>query len=147
MNSPVTINSLHSLKSSFLNVLAYFTLEENSCAFKLECLLKWGNELGVSKAELHRLMKNPSLISFVVPATTIDALAQIYDLVYMVNMDGIVEDVELEVVSEYAAGIGLESCTVNNLLKAMVAAQLDGLTDEDLRSDIRLHPEMYVDVA
>jgi hypothetical protein len=144
MNSPVSLNSLPSLKRSYFNVLAFFMLDENSCADKLSCLLKWGAELGVSRVELHRLMKNPALLPYQAPENQIDALAQTYDLVYMVYMDGIVEDVELQVVSEYASSIGLESCIVNNLLKALVAAQIDGITDEALRSDIIIHPEVYV---
>lgn len=144
MNSPESINSLSSLKRSYFNVLAFYMLDENSCADKLSCLLKWGAELSIAKVELHRLMKNPALLPYQAPETQIDALAQVYDLVYMVYMDGIIEDVELQVVSEYAGSIGLESCIVNNLLKALIAAQMDGVTDEALRSDIKVHPEVYV---
>ncbi|EMR02417.1 hypothetical protein [Cesiribacter andamanensis] len=145
MNSSLTLTSLASLRKSYFNVLAFYMLDENSCADKLSCLLKWGAELEISKSELLRLMKNPSLLPYQSPESTIDALAQIYDLVYMVYMDGIVEDVELAVVTEYAAQLGLEPCTVNALLKALVAAQLDGVTNEALRSDIIVHPEVYVE--
>lgn len=144
MDSSVSISMLKGLKSSYTNVLAYFVQEENSCAYKLQCLVKWGFQLGIHKTELHRYMKDPALIRFQLPTTNIDALAQVYDLVYMVYMDGIVEDIELELVSEYASSIGLESHVVNNLLKAMVAAQMDGTPDEALRSDILVHPEVYV---
>ncbi|AHM61016.1 hypothetical protein D770_13810 [Flammeovirgaceae bacterium 311] len=144
MDSPVSINMLKSLKSSYNNVLAFFTKEENSCAYKLQCLVKWGFQLGIHKAELHRYMKDPALLRFEYPASHIDALSQVYDLVYMVYMDGVVEDIELEVVSEYASSIGLEAYVVNNLLKAMVAAQMDGTSDEVLRTDITEHPEVYV---
>ncbi|WP_224995449.1 hypothetical protein [Cesiribacter sp. SM1] len=144
MDSSISISMLKGLKSSYINVLAFFTQEENSCAYKLQCLVKWGLQLGIHKAELHRYMKDPALIRFQAPNSNINALAQVYDLVYMVYMDGIVEDIELELVSEYASSIGLEAHVVNNLLKAMVAAQMDGTPDEALRSDILVHPEVYV---
>lgn len=144
MESPLSINTLQSLKSSYANVVAFFRLEENSCNFKLDCLSKWGAQLGINPIEVHRMLEGPSLQMFEKPTTSIDALSQVYDLVYMVFMDEMVEDIELELVSTYARSIGLESYVVNNILKAIVAAQLDGVSNELLRSDLLVHPEVYV---
>ena len=146
MDLPQPANTLRSLRSSFSNILAYIIKEEVHCASKLDCLSKWGAQLGFHPAELHRLINTPAKLKYEAPETSIDALSQVYDLVHMVYMDGIVEDVELELVSLYASGVGLEAHVVNNLLKALVTAQIDGISDEAeaIRSDLKAHPEVYV---
>lgn len=136
--------SINRLRKSFYNILAYFLEEEKHNVHAMECLTKWGVELGIHKTELQRIIAIPGLLSFTKPERTTEGLEQIYDLLYMVNMDGIVEDIELSVINIYTPKIGLEPYVVNNLLKALVSASLDGINDKDLRKDINLHPEVYV---
>lgn len=145
MDSPAQASTLFSLRNSFRNILTYVVKEEEQCVSKLECLSKWGHQLGLDQTELHSLINDPAM-RYQAPSNSLDALEQVYDLVYMVYMDGIIEDVELELVSLYASGIGLEAHVVNNLLKALIAAQLDGVKNEAeaIRSDIKKCPEAYV---
>ncbi|MDZ7607557.1 MAG: hypothetical protein U5K79_18660 [Cyclobacteriaceae bacterium] len=53
-------------------------------------------------------------------------LAHIFNLVYMVYLDDTVEDIELEVVTQFAEKIGFQSHIVNDLLKTIVTAPYDG---------------------
>jgi hypothetical protein len=144
MDITIPLNTLRSLKSSFSNILAFVVHENGSDTQKISCLTKWGAQLGFRQAELNRLILTPSLLTYQAPATSIDALAQVYDLVYMVYMDGVIEDVELDLVSLYATGVGLEAHVVNDLLKALVSAQMDGIPNEEIRLDLKSHPEVYV---
>ena len=136
-------SSINKLRKSFYNVFAYFLSKEANKGI-MNCLFKWGLQLNIYKIELHRIQAMPALLSFEKPASEREALEQIYDLVYMTYMDGIVEDVELEVINYYVKAIGMEPHIVNNLLKALVSATYDGVGDQDLRKDILLHPEVYV---
>ena len=110
----------------------------------MPCLLKWGMQLNIQKVELHRIMAMPGLLSFEKPDRESDALEQIYDLVYITYMDGIIEDVELQAISTYTKAIGMEPYVVNNILKALVSANYDGIQDMEIRKDILSHPEVYV---
>ena len=110
----------------------------------MNCLLKWGDELGIEKNELFGLMAIPKMLTFEMPEKVGDALEQIYDLLFMINMDGLLEDVELNVINTYSQKIGLKTHVVNNLLKAMVSATFDGVKELDLRNDIKAHPDVYV---
>ena len=142
MNLSASVSAHDGLRNSFINILAFVMQNENSCDSRLICLSKWGTELGYQEEELQKLMFKPSSLVYKAPVSNIDALSQVYDLVCMVYMDGIVEDIELDLVSIYASGVGLEAHVVNNLLKALVAAQLDGIPNEAIRSDIKVHPEV-----
>ena len=110
----------------------------------MQCLLKWGTQLNISKIELERIMAMPGLLNFEKPGKEGDALEQVYDLVYITYMDGVVEDVELQAISTYTKAIGMEPHVVNNLLKALVSASYDGVEDQEIRKDILSHPEVYV---
>ena len=144
MDISISNSTLRSLKNSFANILAFVVQENGSDTQKITCLTKWGAQLGFRQAELHRLILSPSLLKYEAPANNIDALSQVYDLVYMVYMDGVIEDVELDLVSLYATGIGLEAYVVNDLLKALVSAQIDGIPNEEIRLDLKAHPEVYL---
>ncbi|WP_236613973.1 hypothetical protein [Nafulsella turpanensis] len=109
----------------------------------MNCLFKWGLQLNIYKIELLRIRAMPALLSFEKPTRENEALEQVYDLVYMTYMDGIVEDVELEVINSFVKAIGMEPHVVNNMLKALVSASFDGVDDASLRKDILLHPEVY----
>ena len=140
----VSDQSINRMRKSFYNIFAYFLEEEKHNSQVMECLVKWGVELGIHTVELQRIISMPGLLSFTKPDKISDALEQIYDLLYMINMDGIVEDIELSVINIYTKKIGLEPYVVNNVLKALVSASFDGVKDSDLRNDIKLHPEVYV---
>jgi hypothetical protein len=137
-------SSLSKLRKSFYNVYAYFLQEEKQDQNIMECLIKWGVALNISRIELLRLKGVPSLLNFEKPGKTNDALEHIYDLLYMTIMDNVVEDIELEVITQYSKAIGIEPFTVNNLLKALLSASFDGVQDSELREDIKKYPEIYV---
>lgn len=137
-------SSLNKLRKSFYNILAYFLTESEQNKQVIQCLLKWGAQLNIPKIELQRIIAMPGLLSFEKPGKESDALEQIYDLVYITYMDGVVEDVELQAISTYTMAIGMEPHVVNNLLKALVSATYDGVEDQEIRKDILSHPEVYV---
>lgn len=137
-------SALNKLRKSYYNVFAYFLQEQSQDKHIMECLIKWGVALNIHKIELLRIKAVPSLLNFEKPETTSQALEQVYDLLYLTNLDGIVEDVELEVVTLYSKAINIEPYVVNNLLKALVSAAYDGVRDNELRNDIQRHPEVYV---
>ncbi len=141
----VSHQSITRMRKSFYNIFAFFLEEkEKEDSQIMTCLLKWGEELGIKSDELFGIMAIPGMLSFKMPDKTGDALEQLYDLLFMINMDGVIEDVELSVINIYSKKIGLETYVVNNLLKALISATYDGIQDKDLRNDIKLHPEVYV---
>lgn len=135
---------INKLRKSYYNVFAFFLMEQDQDQHIMSCLIKWGVALNIHKIELLRIKAVPTLLTFEKPATTSDALEQIYDLLFLTNMDGVVEDVELEVITQYSRAIGIAPYVVNNLLKALVSASYDGVEDNELRNDIKQHPEVYV---
>ena len=83
-----------SLKQSFFNILAFFLERENIESKYIRCLLKWGLQLDLNKEDLVLSNMDSSQLSFSEPYEKIESL---YHLVYLIYLDHLVEDVELEV--------------------------------------------------
>lgn len=124
------------IKGSFFHIYHAFLDEGQISKDFVGCLFKWAIQLRMQEEDLRYIdpgtdpaaMGNKSL-----------ALEHLYNLVYMIYLDGKVEDIELEVVSRYAEKLGFRSHVVNDLLKMIVTAPDDGYEPREVRNQIREH--------
>lgn len=125
-----------SVKRSFYNIFSLFNKEEHLRNHFHDCISKWRVQLNIPEEEFELNVNNADL-RFKAPTSKIAAIEQIYDLVYMVYLDDIVEDIELEAVTIYAQRLGLNKCIVGDLLKAIVTAPHDGLPKSQVRTELK----------
>jgi hypothetical protein len=137
MELQLSNEQFESTKESFLNIFALFLESKTVTKQNLDCIFKWGIQLEIPENELNFILNNPESIEFERPKNKILAAEQIYDLVYMIYLDGIVEDVELEVAMIYAEQLGLKRGIVGDLLKAIDSASGDGLPREQVKKELR----------
>jgi len=88
---------------------------------------------------LYEVISNPESVKYSPPKDKLEAIEWVYDLVYMIYLDGKVEDVELEIATEFATKLGFEAHVANDLLKAIVTAPHDGVAGKDVKTEIRKH--------
>lgn len=136
MDLPLNRDEYNSVRKSFFNIFALFINMESVSSQMMDCISKWGIQLGVSRDELHFIMNKPEAIQFVEPENQIEAIEHVYDIVYMIYLDGIVEDVELEVTMKYAEKLGFKPHIVGDLLKAIVTAPYDGIDKTQVRKEL-----------
>lgn len=122
MDLPLNKDELASIKKSFYNIFALFLKVETIGSVLLNCISKWGLQLGISRDELHFILNKPDSIQYQSPTNQVEAIERVYDIVYMIYLDGIVEDVELEVTMKYAEKLGFKPHVVGDLLKAIVTS-------------------------
>jgi hypothetical protein len=132
-----------SVKNSFYNIYSLFIAENAQSEGFHDCIIKWGLQLGISEIELEENLKKNLKFQFKEPSTPLEAIEQVYDLVYMVYLDGIIEDVELEVAMEYAQRLGFKKHIVGDLLKAIVTAPHDGVSKDQVRKELKELLESY----
>jgi hypothetical protein len=137
MLMPLNETEYASVKKSFYNIYSLFKNEMPRSKSFEDCILKWGEQLGISKKELNENLKENKGLKFVQPNNKLEALEQVYDLVYMVYLDGIVEDLELELAMEYAERLKLNKSIVGDILKAIVTAPHDGIAREKVRNELK----------
>ncbi len=136
MDLPLNRDEYNSVRKSFFNIFALFINTESISSQMMDCIFKWGIQLGISRDELHFIMNKPEAIQFVEPENQIEAIEHVYDIVYMIYLDGIVEDIELEVTMKYAEKLGFKPHIVGDLLKAIVTAPHDGIDKTQVRKEL-----------
>ena len=132
-NSDLSQEELKSIKDSFFHIYHSFLNEGFLSKDFVGCLFKWGVQLHISEEELKYI--DPSAEEDEITNEE-NALQHLFNLVYMIYLDGTIEDIELEVVTKYAEKIGFKSHIVNDLLKAIVTAPYDGFDIKQVKESL-----------
>ncbi len=132
----MTMQDNRSIKESYFNLLASFFEQNTIPTSHVRCLIKWGAQLGISPKDIDDLGKGLVNSKFSFPKDEVTKLESVYHLVHMIYLDQIVEDVELEVASLYAARLGFKSSLVGDLFKSIATAEFDLSSPEDVRKEV-----------
>jgi hypothetical protein len=135
MNDPKK-EHLTSVKKSYFNILALFLGHENLESRFLRCLLKWGFQLQLSPDDLKNADVDISNLKFTNVGDKVEKLEAIYHLVYMIYLDEVVEDIELEVATIYAEELGFKSTVVSELFKSIATEPYDGTSERNVRQEV-----------
>jgi hypothetical protein len=125
-----------SIKKSYLNIIALFLEKETVQSSYLRCLLKWGVQLQFSPSDFRHINVDVSDLGYKDPLGKVETLESIYHLTYMIYLDQVVEDVELEVASLYAVKLGFKGNLVSELFKSIATAAYDDNTQRDVRQEV-----------
>ena len=98
----------------------------------IRCLVKWGIQLGVNVEDLKEL----EIIKATIPSDKTGRLEALYHLIYMIYLDKVVEDVELEVATSYAEKLGFERGLVGDLFKSIATLGYDNYSVRDVRKEM-----------
>jgi hypothetical protein len=143
MNSHLNKEHLTSVKKSFFNILALFLGEEKIQSRYLRCLLKWGFQLHLSPEDLKNADIDITHLSFMHPGDKVQKLEAIYHLVYMIYLDEVVEDVELEVATIYAEKLGLKPDVVSELFKSIATEAYDETKPRNVHAEVLDFLKLY----
>ncbi|SKC86183.1 hypothetical protein [Ohtaekwangia koreensis] len=136
MNTQLNQEHLLSVKNSYFNILALFLGQSKIDSRFLRCLLKWGFQLRLSPEDLAKANVDLTHLQFTNPADKIEKLEAIYHLVYMIYLDAVVEDVELEVATSYAEQLGFQASIVSDLFKSIATEAYDEGVARNVRQEV-----------
>ncbi|HEY0741816.1 MAG TPA: hypothetical protein VGD40_10150 [Chryseosolibacter sp.] len=139
----LTKEQLRSIKKSYFNILALFLGQEKTESRYLRCLLKWGVQLHLNPEDLRQSNVDLDVVKFADPNDKLEKLESIYHLVYMIYLDQVVDDVELEVASIYAQRLGFEAETVPDLFKSIATADYDETGNRNVRQEVMDFMKIY----
>jgi hypothetical protein len=141
--SGLTNEQSRSIKRSYLNILGLFLSEEKIESRYLRCLLKWGFQLSLSPADLSAAHTNLSDLKFTHPEAKAERIETIYHIVYLIYLDRVVEDVELEVASVYAHKLGFKNSLVSELFKSIATEQPDETHPGNMKQQVMDFLKVY----
>jgi hypothetical protein len=139
MLEELTKEQLESVKRSYFNILALFLDQEKIESRYLRCLLKWGFQLQLTPGDLH----NVDVSSLSYSSEKLDRFESVYHLVYMIYLDKVVEDIELEVATIYAQKLGFSAEVVSELFRSIATATYDEDKPRNVREEIKEFLKIY----
>jgi hypothetical protein len=143
MNQQLDRDHLISVKNSYFNILALFLSQSTIDSRFLRCLLKWGFQLHLSPEDLTKANVDLTHLQFSSPGDRVAKLEAIYHLVYMIYLDEVVEDIELEVATIYAEQLGFRPSVVSDLFKSIATAAYDGTQIRNVRAEVMEFLKVY----
>src|SRR5688572_22347475 len=136
-------SQIDSVKKSYFNILALFLSQEKIESRFLRCLLKWGFQLHLDPLDLKLANVDISHLKFEHPEDKVKKLEAIYHLVFMIYLDEVVEDVELEVATVYAGELGFKSNIVSDLFKSIATEAYDQPSERNVRQEVMDFLSLY----
>ena len=124
------------VKRSYFNLVALFLQQPQVENRFVRCLIKWSVQVEISSDDIVKLGKDLDKLTYSAPQTEEEKLKSLFHLVYMIYLDRVIEDVELEVAMLYAEKIGLDKTVVVRLFQSIATASGDGILPEMLERDV-----------
>ena len=134
---------LDSVKKSYFNIVALFLGHEKIDSRFLRCLLKWGFQLHLTPDDLRNADVDISHLKFTSIGDKVEKLEAIYHLVFMIYLDEVVEDIELEVATIYAKELGFKSNVVSELFKNIATEPYDQASERNVRQEVMDFLSLY----
>ncbi len=123
---------LTKVKKSYFNLLATYQGAGKVDGKYLACIVKWGIQLGVNVDDLRELENATPAV----PSEKAARIEALYHLVYMIYLDRVVEDLELEVAADYAMKLGFEKELVGDLFKSIATIPYDEVSSQDIQKEL-----------
>ncbi|MEQ8820163.1 MAG: hypothetical protein RLY93_07935 [Sumerlaeia bacterium] len=79
--------------------------------------------VGMSEEELNELLRDPSQVRFLVPASEKEKIQQLTDIVFMIVADQRVKDVEVMLATSVAIKFGISPSIVLDMIRRLQRAQ------------------------
>jgi len=126
-----------SVKKSLGNIYALFLSKETIKPQYLTCIIKWGLQLRLNFEEVNNIIEHVDKNNFNMPSDKVESIEWVFDLVHLICLDDKIEDIELEVATIYAEALGYQPHVVGDILKSILTAPYDGLSDDEIREEIK----------
>lgn len=131
-----TLHHLKEIKKSYFNLLALLMQQDKIEREHVRCLLKWGFQLHLSPDDIRTHGQEFNLPEFKIPSDKVEKMEALFHIIYMIYIDRIVEDAELEVAGMYAEKLGFKKGLVGDLFKSIATATYDLSSPMDVRKEV-----------
>lgn len=111
--------ALHKKQSHLL--MLYMLAESDGNQNKQEdrFILQVGKRLGLEKEAIVAIDKNPQDLTFILPKTDEERNAVLYDLLFLMKFDGVVDQKEIELIHELAFRMGFRPTMTQEMIEVM----------------------------
>lgn len=93
--------------------------------------------VGLSVEELNSILKNPQKISFSPPSKFDEKIIQLYDMVFLMMIDGEIHKNEVALCQYYATKLGFEREIIEKIVLAIINAIKEGQNLDQVTSTLK----------
>lgn len=126
-----------SILRSYYRILAVFASDKQTTPEQLKSIYIWGKHLAMPSEALDEVVRNPDALANCTPKDAQSSVEQLYNLVYLIYLDKVVEEQEIEILMKYAERLGFPQHIVGDIIKAILTAPADGISIEQVRGELR----------
>lgn len=105
--------------------------------FELSYLLKVGRHLGVDDEKVEHMMNSPEKTQLTVPASEEARMSIIYYLLFLMKIDTIISDEEVELVHHYGFKLGFPAKMIDEFISLMDKSKYSKVNTADMLSILR----------
>jgi hypothetical protein len=100
-------------------------------------LNRLGKKLGFTDLEIQTMIDSTSKSDYIPPSEFFKRFEQVYDIVKMTLADGIIDDNEMRLASNFARNSGFTENEIPKLLVLLISGIKQGRSDEDLFDEFK----------
>jgi len=108
------------LKSHFLNLYSIALSDCQIDTTELDMLFKFGEERGVSKEDIEKLILNPNKVNFVIPEDTLKKVEYLYDFARIIWADKKVDPFEETTLIKFCIKFGFDENNAKNIADFLI---------------------------
>lgn len=94
---------------------------------ELEALYKIGQEKGIEKSEIDRVILNPDKVKFTIPDTLNDKMTHLYDFAKIILADGVVDKHERATLELFCNRFGFEDENIVSIADFLIASAKENI--------------------
>lgn len=120
---PFEERSREEKNAAIMNVVATMVADGIATTEEKVVLDAVRRRVGMSEEELNELLRDPSQVRFLVPASEKEKIQQLTDIVFMIVADQRVKDVEVMLATSVAIKFGISPSIVLDMIRRLQRAQ------------------------
>jgi uncharacterized membrane protein YebE (DUF533 family) len=123
------------LKSHLLNLGALAKIDGHVDSSEVNFIVSIGIKNGLKPDEVRALLANSHSVKLMLPTNDSDRFDQLYDLVEMMLVDGVIDDSEMDFCIDMAEKLGFKKAVVGVLVRKITMGVKDGHKREDIKKE------------
>ncbi len=93
----------------------------------------WGLRLGEVSSVITEIFSKPEKIKFVPPKNTAERIEQLFDLIYMMLIDGVIDEREFDFCTVVSVKMGFPPSMVHRIVTDIIEKIKEGATKEEVK--------------
>ncbi|MHA6250279.1 tellurite resistance TerB family protein [Pontibacter sp. CAU 1760] len=118
------------LKSHFLNLYFLALSDTQIDSQELEMLFQLGQNRGIDKEEIERIILHPDSVRFTIPKDTLTKIEYLYDYVTMILADGKIDEQEELTLKKFCIKFGFDEQNIPAIMQFLIQEAING-TDKN----------------